>query len=95
MINFDISEKKSGSYTGKILPEGITYLIIKEVSRKAIGLDYGQKRIGISISDSSQIIATGLTTVINKNIFHFLNNLFVRRRNRYSYSRLFKKFGWN
>ena len=45
--------------------------------KKAIGLDYGQKRIGISISDSSQIIATGLTTVINKNIFHFLNNLFV------------------
>ena len=29
MINFDISEKKSGSYTVKILPEGITYLIIK------------------------------------------------------------------
>ena len=45
--------------------------------KKAIGLDYGQKRIGISISDSSQIIATGLTTVINKNIFHFLNNLFI------------------
>ena len=45
--------------------------------KKAIGLDYGQKRIGISISDSSQIIATGLTTVINQNIFHFLNNLFI------------------
>ena len=45
--------------------------------KKAIGLDYGQKRVGVSISDSSQIIATGLTTVINQNIFHFLNNLFL------------------
>ena len=45
--------------------------------KKAIGLDYGQKRVGVSISDSSQIIATGLTTVINQNIFYFLNNLFL------------------
>ena len=46
---------------------------------KAIGIDYGAKRVGISISDSSQLIAAGLTTVINKNIFQFLNELFNKQ----------------
>ena len=42
---------------------------------KAVGIDYGTKRIGISISDSSQIIATALCTIENKNIFSFLKDL--------------------
>ena len=42
---------------------------------KAIGIDYGTKRIGISISDSSQIIATSLCAIENKNIFSFLKDL--------------------
>ena len=42
---------------------------------KAIGIDYGTKRVGISISDSSQIIATALCTVENNNIFSFLKDL--------------------
>ena len=42
---------------------------------KAVGVDYGTKRVGISISDSSQIIATALCTVENKNIFSFLKDL--------------------
>jgi len=42
---------------------------------KAVGIDYGTKRVGISISDSSQIIATTLCTVDNKNIFSFLKDL--------------------
>ena len=42
---------------------------------KAVGIDYGTKRVGISISDSSQIIATALCTVENKNIFSFLKDL--------------------
>ena len=46
---------------------------------KAIGIDYGTKRVGISISDSSQLIATGLTTVVNNNIFQFLNELFNKQ----------------
>ena len=46
---------------------------------KALGIDYGTKRVGISISDSSQLIATGLTTVVNKNIFQFLNELFNKQ----------------
>ncbi len=46
---------------------------------KAIGIDYGTKRVGISISDSSQLIASGLTTVVNKNIFQFLSELFNKQ----------------
>ena len=42
---------------------------------KAVGIDYGTKRVGISISDSSQIIATALCVVENKNIFPFLKYL--------------------
>ena len=41
---------------------------------KALGIDYGTKRVGIAISDSSQIIASGLCTVDNKNIFSFLRS---------------------
>jgi len=42
---------------------------------KAVGVDYGSKRVGIAISDSSQIIATALCTVENKIIFSFLKDL--------------------
>ena len=42
---------------------------------KAVGVDYGTKRVGIAISDSSQIIATALCTVENKIIFSFLKDL--------------------
>ena len=42
---------------------------------KAVGVDYGTKRIGIAISDSSQIIATSLCAIENKNIFSFLKEL--------------------
>ena len=42
---------------------------------KAIGIDYGKKRVGIAISDSSKIIATGLCSVQTKDIFIFLMNL--------------------
>ena len=42
---------------------------------KAIGIDYGKKRIGIAISDSLQIIASALTTIDTPNIFTFLKDL--------------------
>ena len=46
---------------------------------KAVGIDYGTKRIGISISDSSQIIATSLCAIENKNIFSFLKDLLEKQ----------------
>ena len=43
---------------------------------KSLGIDYGSKRVGISISDSSNIIANPLRTVSNDEIFNFLDGLF-------------------
>ena len=42
---------------------------------KALGIDYGKKRVGIAISDSLQMIAFALTTIDTPNIFTFLKNL--------------------
>ena len=42
---------------------------------KTIGIDYGKKRVGIAISDSLQIIATGLDTISTKQIFVYLTDL--------------------
>ena len=45
---------------------------------KAIGIDYGTKRVGIAISDSSKIIASALCTITNKKVFTFLIDLFKK-----------------
>ena len=42
---------------------------------KALGIDYGIKRIGIAISDSLQMIASALCTVNTSDIFTFLEEL--------------------
>jgi putative Holliday junction resolvase len=39
---------------------------------RIIALDYGTKRVGIAVTDPSQIIAGGLTTVRTNELFHFL-----------------------
>ena len=39
---------------------------------KIIAIDYGLKRIGIAISDESQILAFGLNTISNLEIISFL-----------------------
>jgi len=42
---------------------------------KILAIDYGMKRTGIAITDSSKIFATGLTTVASNEIYTFLTNL--------------------
>lgn len=42
---------------------------------KALGIDYGAKRVGVAISDSLQIIASSLTTIETKQFFLFLIEL--------------------
>ena len=42
---------------------------------KSLGIDYGNKRIGIAISDSSAMIASALCTIDTKDIFTFLKGL--------------------
>ena len=41
---------------------------------RILAMDYGEKRIGIAVTDEMQIIASGLTTVPTKEIFKFLEN---------------------
>jgi putative holliday junction resolvase len=41
---------------------------------RILAIDYGQKRVGIAVTDVDQIIATSLTTVHSKDIISFLKN---------------------
>ncbi len=45
---------------------------------KLIALDYGKKRTGIAVTDDSQIIASGLTTVATHDLFVFLKDYFAK-----------------
>ena len=45
-----------------------------------MAIDYGQKRIGLAVSDPDQIIASALTTVHVKDIFTFLNEYFSKEK---------------
>jgi len=39
---------------------------------RILAIDYGQKRVGLAVTDEMQIIATGLTTVHVKDIWNYL-----------------------
>lgn len=41
---------------------------------RLMAIDYGKKRVGVAVSDPSQIIANGLTTVASSEIFKFLTD---------------------
>lgn len=41
---------------------------------RILSIDYGKKRTGIAVTDPSQIIANGLTTVDTKQLIHFLKD---------------------
>ena len=41
---------------------------------RIIAIDYGQKRVGIAVTDELQLIASGLTTVHVKDIWSFLTD---------------------
>lgn len=43
-----------------------------------MAIDYGSKRVGIAVTDTLQIIATGLTTVHSKDLIDFLRNYFLK-----------------
>jgi putative Holliday junction resolvase len=45
---------------------------------RIVAIDYGTKRVGIAVTDSLQIIATGLDTVHSKDIFTFLEEYFKK-----------------
>ena len=45
---------------------------------RILALDYGTKRVGIAVTDPLKIIANGLTTVLEKEIWEFLANYFSK-----------------
>jgi putative holliday junction resolvase len=45
---------------------------------RILALDYGTKRIGVAVTDLLQIIASGLTTVAEKEIWRFLADYFMK-----------------
>jgi len=47
---------------------------------KALGLDYGEKRTGIAITDDLQMIASPLTTVETKMLIPYLEKLFSQEK---------------
>ncbi len=47
---------------------------------KILALDYGTKRTGIAVTDDMQIIASGLTTVLTKELFPFLIRYFLEEK---------------
>jgi putative holliday junction resolvase len=45
---------------------------------RILALDYGQKRTGIAATDDLQIIASGVGTVLTKDLFDFLKTYFLK-----------------
>lgn len=45
---------------------------------RILAIDYGQKRVGLAVTDEGQIIATPLTTVHSKDIINFLKEYLHR-----------------
>ena len=43
---------------------------------RILAIDYGQKRVGLAVSDPLQIIANKLTTVRTHDLMDFLSNYF-------------------
>lgn len=61
------------NYPNALLP--IPYLCFVP---RILAIDYGTKRCGIAVTDSMQIIATGLTTVHSKDIIDWLKNYMAK-----------------
>lgn len=45
---------------------------------RILAIDYGQKRVGLAVTDTEQIIASGLTTVHSKEVFVFLKDYLAK-----------------
>ena len=75
------------------LPDMIEALPIKA---RLLGLDIGSKTIGLSISDSSRLVATSIDTIRRTKFFEDILILHqaVTERCRWPYSGSAGKYGW-
>ena len=48
------------------------------IMSRFLAIDYGQKRVGIAVTDNEQIIASGLTTVHSKDVLFFVEDYLKR-----------------
>ena len=48
--------------------------------KRILAIDYGKKRTGLAITDSQNIIASGLCTVHTKELMTFLENLILKEQ---------------
>ncbi|HRN43116.1 MAG TPA: Holliday junction resolvase RuvX [Vicingus sp.] len=47
---------------------------------KILAIDYGQKRVGLAVTDDLQLIASGLTTIHSKDVIAFLENYLTKNQ---------------
>ena len=47
---------------------------------RVLAIDYGQKRVGMAVTDELQIIANGLCTVAAKDVFSFLSTYLSKEK---------------
>lgn len=52
----------------------------KENMGRILAIDYGKKRVGLAVSDPSQIIASKLDTVATHTVWDFLQNYFSKEK---------------
>lgn len=48
--------------------------------KRILAIDFGRKRTGIAVTDTEQIIASGLTTIDTEQIFIFLTDYFTKEK---------------
>ena len=48
--------------------------------KRILAIDYGTKRTGIAVTDTEQIIASGLTTINTQEIYKFLNDYLTKEK---------------
>ncbi len=47
---------------------------------RILAIDYGNKRVGLAVTDEQRIIANGLTTVHSKDLFTFLDSYLTKEQ---------------
>ena len=47
---------------------------------RILAIDYGQKRVGLAVTDKEQLIAGGLTTVLSKDVLRYLSEYLANEK---------------
>lgn len=61
-------------------PSFAFWLFTFDFMSRILSIDYGLKRTGLAVTDPLKIIATGLTTVVSKDLIPFLKSYFEKEQ---------------